>query len=263
MKSKIINLVLGVLVTLIIFALLSGCSSKTSPNIQTDIQFSADPIANNILKSLDDNDYAGFSKDFNQTMKNTLNQTAFDKFYSQMKTAVGDYQSDVFVSAATQNGAVTIQYIVQYSNEPAGAMMVLVLQINNGTYEVQGLNFDSPNLRGQPIDVNKVRAYADSETENILVSLNNNGFVDFSKDLDQAMKNAMPQTGFDKLYKQIQSAVGNYQSKEFGTVSMLNNIVTIKYHAKYTLEPGGVWVTISFDSDQKVAGLYFNSPKLQ
>jgi len=66
-----------------------------------------------------------------------------------------------------------------------------------------------------------------------------------------------------KLYKQIQSAVGNYQSKEFGIVSTLNNIVTIKYHAKYTLEPGGVWVTISFDSDQKVAGLYFNSPKLQ
>jgi len=262
-KSKIINLVLGVLVTLIIFALLSGCSSKTSPNIQTDIQFSADPIANNILMSLNNNDYAGFSKDFDQTMKNTLNQTAFDKFYSQMKTEVGDYQSDVFVSAATQNGAVTIQYIARYSKELAGVMMVLVLQMNKGTYEVQGLNFDSPNLRGQPIDVNKVRAYADSETENILTSLNNNDYTGFSIDLDQVMKNAMPQTGFDKLYKQIQSTVGNYQSKEFGSVLMQNNILTVKYHTGYSLEPGGVWVTISFDSDQKVAGLYFNSPKLQ
>ncbi len=263
MKSKIINLLLSALIISGSFAFVSGCSSKTSPGTTPDIQTSVDPIAKNILISLNNNDYAGFSKDFNQTAKNAINQTAFDKLYSQMKTAVGDYQSDVFVSATNQNGTITVQYIVQYSKEPAGVAMALVLQTNNGAYEIEGLNFDSPNLRGQPIDVNKIRAYADSETENILVSLNKNDYSSFSKDLDAAMKNAIPQTGFVKLYNQIKSAVGDYQSKEFETVSIKNNIVTAEYHAKYTLEPGGVWVTISFDSDQKVAGLYFNSPKLQ
>jgi len=133
---KSLILVLGVLLISGSFTLLSGCSSKTSPNITTDIQISADPIANNILKSLDDNDYAGFSKDFNQTMKNTLNQTAFDKFYSQMKTAVG-ITSLMYLLALLRRMVPLHPIYRQYSNEPAGVMMVLVLQINNGTYEVQ------------------------------------------------------------------------------------------------------------------------------
>jgi hypothetical protein len=137
------------------------------------------------------------------------------------------------------------------------------MQPVSGAYEVQGLVFDSPNLRGKPIDVSGVRAYSDSETENILESCNNNDYSGFSKDFNPTMKNATSPTKFGQLYSQMTSTVGEYQAKEFEIVSTSSNIITVEYYTQYTLEPAGVWVSISFDSNQKVAGLYFNSPKLQ
>jgi hypothetical protein len=264
MNAKLIKIFLGVLAlagTVIMVS--TGCSSKSPAVTAGDIQPSMDPVEGNILTSLHNDDYAGFSRDFNQTLKNTLNKSAFDLLYSQTKTLVGDYQSSEFLSAGYQNGTLTVGYIAQYSKEPAGVVITLVAQAHNDTFLVQGLNFDSPNLHGQPLDVDTLRAFADPETENVLLTLNSNDYAGFSRDFQQTMKNALPQTAFNKLYGQIKSKVGDYQSKKYESAAVQNNVFMIRYLAKYSSEPAGVWVTISFDTDQKVEGLYFNSPKLQ
>jgi hypothetical protein len=276
-----LKILLAVLVLSSILSLAVGCSSNNnsssatvSPSAansssvptasgQMDIPAIAGPIVENILAALSKNDYAAFSKDFSQSAKNTLNQTAFDQLYNQTQTAIGNYQSELYFDSSTQSGVTTILYIAQYSNEPAGVSVTLILQAANGGYEVQGLNFDSPNLRGQPIDVKSLRSYADSETENVLVSLTNNDYVNFSKDLNQAVKNAVPVIAFNNLYNQIKSTVGDYQTKDFESASMQNNDVIVLYLAQYTSEPAGVWFTISFDSNQQVAGFNFNSPRLR
>jgi len=90
MRNKIKNFVMGALAILGILALLSGCSSATTAINTPVIQTSIDPIVTNILTSLNNNDYAGFSRNFSQTMKNAINQSAFDKLYNQMQTAVGN-----------------------------------------------------------------------------------------------------------------------------------------------------------------------------
>ena len=246
-----------------IAVLLSGCASASTPLNTPVIQTSIDPIVTNILTSLDNNDYAGFSQNFSQAMKNAINQSAFDKLYNQMQTTVGDYQSDVFYSAANKAGSINLVYFAQYSKEQAGVSVSLSVQSINGAYQVQGLVFNSPNLSGKPIDVSQLRAYADTETENALVSLQNNDYNGFTEDFNQTMKNSMSQSAFAKLYTLISSTVGDYQSKEFEIVTTANNIFTIQYYAQYSLEPTGVWVSISFDSNQKIAGLYFNSRKLE
>jgi hypothetical protein len=153
-------------------------------------------------------------------------------------------------------------YFAQYSKEPAGISVSLSVQSINGAYQVQGLVFNSPNLAGKPIEVSQVRSYADAETENALVSLQNNDLAGFTKDFNQTMKNAMSQSAFTKLDNLISSTVGDYQSKEFEIVTTANNIFTIQYYAQYSPEPAGVWISISFDGNQKIAGLYFNSQKL-
>jgi hypothetical protein len=89
----------------------------------------------------------------------------------------------------------------------------LSVQSINGAYQVQGLVFNSPNLAGKPIEVSQVRSYADAETENALVSLQNNDLAGFTKDFNQTMKNAMSQSAFTKLDNLISSTVGDYQSK--------------------------------------------------
>lgn len=266
MHRKQIRIIRAGLAIILVIALIAGmtaCSTDTTPINTPVIQAAVNPLVMNILTALNNNDYTGFAKDFNQTMKNTINQAAFNKLYSQMQTAVGDYQSDVLYSATNKGDAVTVVYFAQYSKEQAGVSVSLTVQSVNGTYEVQGLVFNSPDLVGKPIDASRVRAYADSETENALVSLQNNDYAAFIKDCNQKMKNAMSQSAFTKLYNLISSTVGDYQSKEFEIVSTAKNIFTVEYYAQYTLEPAGVWVSISFDSNQKIAGLYFSSHKLQ
>jgi Protein of unknown function (DUF3887) len=263
MKIKTINLILGILLITTIMTLLSGCSSAPTPLNQTVIHSSIDPIVTNILTSLNNNDYAGFSQNFNQTMKNAINQSAFDKLYTQMQTAVGNYQSVLFFSTANKSGAVNLVYFAQYSQEPAGVSVSVTVQPVNGAYQVQGLVLSSPNLAGKPINVNDLRSYADAETENALISLQNNDLAGFTKNFNQTMKNAMPQSAFTKLYNLMSSTVGDYQSKKFEIVTSANNNFTIEYYAQYTLEPAGVWVSISFDASRNISGLYFNSPKLQ
>jgi len=213
MKNKINNFVMAALTISGIIVLLSGCASTSTPLNTPVIQTSVDPIVTNILTSLNNSDYSGFSQNFSQTMKNAINQSDFDILYSQMQTEVGDYQSDVFYNAANKAGAVNLVYFAQYSKEPAGISVSLSVQSINGAYQVQGLVFNSPNLAGKPIEVSQVRSYADAETENALVSLQNNDLAGFTKDFNQTMKNAMSQSAFTKLDNLISSTVGDYQSK--------------------------------------------------
>jgi hypothetical protein len=261
-KIRIIEFCLAIILLLSLNAGISGCSPANTPVNTPVVRSSVDPIVTNIMTSLNNNDYTGFSRNFSQTMKNAINQSAFTKLCNQMQSDVGDYQSDVFYSAANKAGLTNLVYFAQYSKEPAGVSVSLSVQSVNGAYQVQGLVFNSPDLSGKPIDVSQLRGYADTETGNALVSLQNNDYAGFTKDFNQEMKNAISQSAFTKLYNLISSTVGDYQSKEFEIVTTANNIFTIEYYAQYTLEPAGVWVSISFDNNQKISGLYFNSQKL-
>lgn len=253
---------LTIILLLFLNAGISGCSAATTSVNTPVVQSAVEPIVTNILTSLNNNDYVGFSQNFSQTMKNAINQSAFAKLYSQMQSDVGDYQTVIFYSAANKAGLMNLVYFAQFSKEPAGVSVSLSVQSVNVAYQVQGLVFTSPNLAGKPIDVSQLRAYADAKIGNALVSLQNNDYAGFTEDFNQEMKNAMSQSAFTKLYNLISSTVGDYQSKEFEIAATANNIFTIQYYARYSQEPAGVWVSISFDSNQKISGLYFNSQKL-
>jgi hypothetical protein len=271
LKTGIMTVVLSGLLVLAGLSALMGCSAQPSPSATSPqasaaatptSETAAGPITENILTSLNNNDYTAYSKDFDQNLKNILTQTSFDQLYLKVKSTLGDYQSKDLITETTQADTTSVQYIAHYSNEPAGVAVLISLQNPNNTVTVHGLNLDSPKLRGQSLDVNQIRSYADSETENVAVSLNNNDYAGFSKDFNQAVKTLIPESAYAKLYTQIKTVVGDYQSKKFESLSQKNNIITALYLAKYSSEPAGVWISISFDSDTKVGGLYFISPKL-
>ncbi|MGC8937042.1 MAG: DUF3887 domain-containing protein [Candidatus Methanomethylicaceae archaeon] len=84
------------------------------------------------------------------------------------------------------------------------------------------------------VDVNKVRAYADPITENILIAMNEGNYMKFSKDMDAAMKSAMTETIFQQTVNLIKSKVGNYVSKEFSKAELQGNY-TVVYYKGFTL----------------------------
>jgi hypothetical protein len=240
----------------------SGPSPTPAGPTAASVQAYANPITESMLAALNNNDYAGFSKDLDQSAKNAITSSAFSQLYDQIKSTIGNYESVLFFSFAVQEPNTTVNYIAHYTNEPAGVSVMVAFQKVDSTHEVSGFTLASPKLLGQSIDVTEIRSYADPATENVLVSLNSNDYASFSKDFNQQMKSGLDQTSFDQLYNMIKTKVGDYVSMEFESVTVQNNVTTVKYLAQYTDEPSGVWITISFDSNQKVAGLFFNSPKI-
>jgi uncharacterized protein YozE (UPF0346 family) len=148
MKKPDWKLLVGTLITLSAIIPIIGCSSNISPSTTTptnspvDIQTASDSITENILLSVNEDDYAEFSKDFGQNAKNMINQSTFDQLYNNIQSKVGQYQSKLYVNNAGQNDNITVAYIARYSKEPAGVTVTLVLQAAAGGYTVEGLNFD-------------------------------------------------------------------------------------------------------------------------
>jgi hypothetical protein len=118
------------------------------------------------------------------------------------------------------------------------------------------------------VDVDAVRSYADSMTENLLIGMNNKNYAVFSRDFDETMKKALPEPKFSDLIAQINGKIGSYvpNSKEFERAYKTGNFVNVVYKAKFTEESSPVTVRVVFsevNGEHKISGIWFDSPKLR
>lgn len=137
----VLIIVLGVLA-------LAGCRTQTSQIDVTQVRAYADPMTENALASLTKNDYAGFSRDFDNTMKQAINQDAFDGLYQLIKTKVGDYRTKEFVQASESKGFMVVIYKANYSLETGVTITISFHEVGGKTL-IGGLYLDSPKLRAQ------------------------------------------------------------------------------------------------------------------
>lgn len=119
----------------------------------------------------------------------------------------------------------------------------------------------------QPVDETSLRIYSDPMTENLLLAIESGNYTEFSRDFDDAMKNALTLANFQQLATQFDSKIGNYipGSKAFIKGERTGNFIIAYYKAEYTNEPAGVTVKVVFTSGNgpaKITGLWFSSPKL-
>ena len=134
MKSKTI-LVTAVMLAILIMALplLSGCGQVAKYS---------DPIAENILISMNNRDYEGFSKDFDENMKRELSEAAFPDFIDAINNQVGDYVSGSkkMTGVNIENGLTTATYMVDFEALEDVTMDVVYQEID-GKMKVVGLWF--------------------------------------------------------------------------------------------------------------------------
>ena len=83
-RSKLI-LILALSAAIILIALptFTGCGKVAEY---------ADPMTENLLIAMNNADYGGFSKDFDDTMKAELNEAAFPDFLAQINGVIGNYK---------------------------------------------------------------------------------------------------------------------------------------------------------------------------
>jgi len=142
--------------TLILGLLLAaGCSAIKSPiiepvvlegNEQDEVLSYARKPAENLLDGLIARDYAQFSADFTDNMKQGMNEQAFTDLLSMLDTKLGAYQSAELVTVLKEETYSTLVYRLTYEKDNEVSMRV-VFDLSE-PHQISGLWFDSPVLRG-------------------------------------------------------------------------------------------------------------------
>ena len=148
MERRIITCAMIVAV-IVAVAISSGCMEKSGVEVADvgQVRGYADPVTEQILAAMNGGDYAMYSEDFDQTMKNAMTETVFVETNAVIKSKIGDYVSKEFWKAESKDQYTIVHYKAKFTDEPAEVTVRVVFQEISGEMKVSGLWFDSPELR--------------------------------------------------------------------------------------------------------------------
>ena len=148
MESRIITCAMIVAV-IVAGTISSGCMEKSGVEVADveQVRGYADPVTEQILVAMNGNDYARYSEDFDQKMKNAMTEAVFDEANTGIRSKIGDYVSKEFWKAESKDQYMIVHYKAKFTDEPAEVTVRVIFQEINGEMKVSGLWFDSPELR--------------------------------------------------------------------------------------------------------------------
>ena len=140
-RIKVIAILLVLTVLMATAPLFVGCKKMGD-----DTRFVND-AAENILISMNDRDYASFSKDFDDTMKAELTEAAFPDFVSAINGSNGNYKAGskklVSVNVKEDEGLITTSYLADFDSFKDVTFEVTLKEMGNEK-RVVGLWFLGP-----------------------------------------------------------------------------------------------------------------------
>ncbi len=126
-----------------LFSLLAGCGSRATSLTEEDkevvLAFSEDKT-DNLLTGMNANDYAMFSKDFDQDMLDAMSQTQFDALKKDRDAKLGLYLSRKVHSVTQTGNFYTVNYDAKFEKDDAVTIRV-VFRITE-PHQVSGLWFN-------------------------------------------------------------------------------------------------------------------------
>ena len=133
-------------VTIIAVVIFAGCVEKNQVDVDQTRKY-ADPITENILLGMSENDYSKYSDHFDQTMKNAMPEAVFNETNTLIKSKIGDYISKQFWKVESKDQYTIVYYKARFTEEPEDVIVKVVFQEIMEEMEVSGLWLDSPKLR--------------------------------------------------------------------------------------------------------------------
>ncbi len=134
---------LAILISLVTF---SGCSAQQLS--AEKVKEFADPMTENILLAMNEDDYPRFSQDFDEQMKAVFNEAQYNQTIPAIKAKIGQYVSKEYVSAEYKDGFTVVVYKARFSQEANDIIVTSVFSDTNGKKLLSGFWLDSPKLRG-------------------------------------------------------------------------------------------------------------------
>ena len=136
------------LVALAGVVLLTGCLSRNQVDVE-QVRAYADPITENILVGMNEDDYAKYSEHFDATMKNALPEPVCQENNALIQSKIGTYVSKEYWKVESKNQYTTVYYKATFTQEPDDVIVKVVFQEIAGETKVSGLWLDSPKLRAK------------------------------------------------------------------------------------------------------------------
>ena len=131
----------------LVFVIFTGCIGQIPEDEKTQWYTIATPIAENILSSLNDNNYQGFVRDFSEETKNATTPEDFVELREFLTSTIGKYISSTPTEVTEEEGYIVVYFTAKFEQEENVTVRVVFKEGDN-THEVYGLWFDSPKLRG-------------------------------------------------------------------------------------------------------------------
>jgi hypothetical protein len=129
------------------------------------------------------------------------------------------------------------------------AVLLSLLLFGCGTKEIE--------LTGA--DKDAVLAYSETKTDNLLSYMNENNYLFFSQDFDDAMLKAMSEAQFAVLKKDRDAKLGLYVSREVSSVLQSGDFYVVVYTAKFEKDDNvTVRVVFRAEDPHQISGLWFN-----
>ncbi len=113
-------------------------------------------------------------------------------------------------------------------------------------------------------DRDAVLAYADPMTDNLLAGFNAGDYATFARDFNAKMRDALDEAAFETTRSNIVGKIGTYVSREVSRVEKQGGFIVVIYDARFENEDS-VTMRVVFEpvGEHKIAGLWFDSPKLR
>ena len=142
--TGIIVLVLVAMTAGAVFALVPQTTQLTSSEKDAVLAYS-EPMTNNLMQGLNDDDYAVFSRDLNDRMKGAITETALANMRTQVNGKIGNYVARQVQSVSSSGDSVTVLYAARFANDDQVTMRVSFETAE--PHRISGLWFDSAKLR--------------------------------------------------------------------------------------------------------------------
>lgn len=146
----------NIIIVLIIlsFTFLISCNNdnenkeNSAKTPEQSIQDWTDPKVENILISMNKEDYDSFSEDFSDNMKKKLNKELFNEQLLPIFDLIGEYIKDtkkLLTTEALEKDNMKLIYSADYSNESKEVIITMVF--NKNSKDVEGLFISSEKIQ--------------------------------------------------------------------------------------------------------------------
>ena len=131
---------LGLMLVAVV-ALAVPASADVIGNTDEAVRAIADPMLDSVLEGLKTGDYAKFSKDFDDGMKEALSKEKFVKTHQQIQQSMGNYKSREYLGFLNKGGYTIVLWKGRFDGTNDDILIKLVVSKRGGKYFVTGLWF--------------------------------------------------------------------------------------------------------------------------